>query len=213
MTPCVFLLVCLLAIPSAGAGAAQPAQSAETGQNAAAAAQIQRLIPRAAGMPAAVFEKIARMSRMPRPSDFDDQPLTIVLLFSPPARSEAARKEFRYLDTAGLPKPAKLAQEIAGSRWATRSKIARALLRPYATMIHANRITSVTCKVEGDRATGAVSFRVPELYEGRIPYVARRKGEAWQIVEFRLPGHGFRVLRDAKGKWKREELKPKGGGP
>ena len=212
MTRCVSLLVCLLAIPSSGAGAAETAQPTEAGQNAAAAAQIRKLIPRAAGMPAAVFEKIATMSRMPKPSDFDDQPLTIVLLFSRPVQTEAARKEFRYLDTAGLPKPAALAEEIAGPRWATRSKIARALLQPYATAIHANRITAVACQVEGDRATGTVSFRVPKLYEGNIPYVARRQGDAWQIVEFRLPGHGFRVVRDAKGKWKREELPSKSGG-
>jgi len=213
MTRRTVLMACLLARLAPEAGAAEQAQTAEKGKNAAAE-QIRRLIPRAAGVPMAVFEKIARSPTTPKLSDFDDQALTIALLFEPPVQTKAARKEFRSLrDPAAMAKPAELAQEIAGPRWITGSKIARKLLRPYATMIHADRITGVTCKVEGEQATGTVAFRVPKLYEGKIPYVARRKDGDWRIVEFRLPCHGFRVVRDAEGKWKREELKPTGANP
>ena len=80
----------------------------------------------------------------------------------------------------------------------------------YATFIHADRITRCTCTAKGDAASGTVHFRVSDLYEGDVDYLAKRQKGKWHITEFRLPRYGFRVVRNPKGLWKKQELSPKG---
>ena len=74
-------------------------------------------------------------------------------------------------------------------------------------MIHADRITGCTCEVQGDTATGVVSYKVPKLYQGQIEYVAKRKGDTWEITEFIMPVRKIHVVRSKKGAWELKEGK------
>ena len=188
--------------------AAQQREEADTkkpGGEEAIAKQIRMQIPAVTAISAKTFRVIAQAAAMPKMSAFRNQSVTAVLMFSSPKDAEAAGKHFRSLKR-GLAKPAELAEEIY--RTVGVGKL-RVRVAP-CTLIHAERITDFTCKVSGEIATGSVSFRVPDLYEGKIDYVARRKGTAWQIEEFKLPGYGKNVVRDATGLWKVKELKPQG---
>jgi len=72
------------------------------------------------------------------------------------------------------------------------------------TFIHADRITDCSCKVDGDQATGTVTFKVPKLYQGKVDYMARRTDDKWQIVEFTMPGRDIHVVRGDDGNWKKK---------
>lgn len=176
--------------------------AADTRPEAKPAAQIRKLVPSAAGMSRAAFENLARAAAPPRLEQFENQSLTAFLLHRDFAGKKPERKHLRWTNT-GPANPASLANEIArpAPKWL-------AALAPPATVIHADRITKLTCTVDGDRATGTVWFRVPDLYEGDVDYVARWHGEAWGITEFLLPGYKARLVRNDKGLWRHEPLKP-----
>jgi hypothetical protein len=71
----------------------------------------------------------------------------------------------------------------------------------YYSMIQPDRITDFTCEVDGDRAQGTVSFKVPELYAGTVQFVAERGANEWEIKEFGLPIHEWKFVRTEEGTW------------
>jgi hypothetical protein len=158
--------------------------------------EVKKLIPGAAAMLRADFEKLAKSPTAPKADDVADKSLTLMLLsLRPPEQpTEGQKAEFAFL-TERVPPPSKLAAEIYRGRFS---------LAP-ATFIHANRITEITCEVAGDKATGAVSFKVPELYQGKVSYVAQRKETGWQITEFSMPAHGIQVVRGENGMWQEKK--------
>lgn len=72
------------------------------------------------------------------------------------------------------PKPGDIAREVyrLGMRIGEFT-----LLNGPVTFTHADRITDFTCDVEGDVAKGTVSFKVPDLYQDKVDYVAKRKDD------------------------------------
>ena len=68
-------------------------------------------------------------------------------------------------------------------------------------MIHADRITRFTCKVDGDKATGVADFEVPTLYQGRVHYAAECVDNNWQITDLEMPGRDIHIVRGDDGKW------------
>jgi hypothetical protein len=151
--------------------------------------EIRKLIPAAAAMSLKDFDKLATSATTPKPSDLQQKTLTLMLLTVKAATTdEKALEEFRYLN--GVPKPSQLAKEI--TRFVYGRGRFRIALGP-VTMIHADRITDCTCNVEGDKATGRVSFRVPNLFEGKVNYVARRREGKWRIEEFFMPAHQIHI--------------------
>ncbi|NQU20737.1 MAG: hypothetical protein HQ567_05590 [Candidatus Nealsonbacteria bacterium] len=184
--------------------AADPDPAAEDAKpELTVAQQIQRQIPAASAVSRKDFERLASMPAVPKPSEFSDQSLTLVLMFSGPYPKQGKR-HFRSLPE-GVAKPYELAAEMHRTTGIGRLRIP---LGP-CTLIHADRITDLTCKVDGDTAKGTVSFRVPKLYEGKVDYEAHRRGEVWRIETFLLPGYGQKVVRGEKGPWKVVELEPK----
>jgi hypothetical protein len=118
-----------------------------------------------------------------------------------PALANDQRKEqFQFL-TSRIPKPARIAQEIYRG---TRQPDGTIAPQGSVTFLHADRITGCSCKVDGDTATGTVAFEVPELYRGKVDYVAVRKDDSWQIREFIMSAYGIHLVRDAEGKWKKK---------
>lgn len=72
-----------------------------------------------------------------------------------------------------------------------------------ATLIHADRITDVTCECTGRFARGTFSFAVPDGYAGKVRYTAKKNG-AWKIVRFDMPEHGIHISRrSGDADWKK----------
>ena len=72
------------------------------------------------------------------------------------------------------------------------------------TFLHADRLTDVRAEVNGDKAVGTVSFKAPDLYEGRVEYTATRADNKWKIIEWRMPGYKIHLVRDSSDRWVRK---------
>ncbi len=152
---------------------------------------IRALVPAAAGIQNAAMYSVAASATAPTPTSFESKTLTTMLFtyeIDPTDLHEAQAEEFRFLSPK--PKPAVLAAESG-----------RTQQLGYFSMIQPDRITDFTCKVDGDRAKGVVSFGVPELYMGKVHYIAERAADRWEIKEFDLPAHGWRFVRIEEGTW------------
>lgn len=77
----------------------------------------------------------------------------------------------------------------------------RVLLAPI-TFIHEDRITKFECDIEGETATGAVEFKVPDVYRGRAEFKAKKDYDGrWLIHEFRLPAGSIHIEQAESGFW------------
>ena len=161
---------------------------------------IRQVIPADAAMMRTDFMKLATDQSGPDASGVKDKSLTLMLLDLRIKDDEESNEEFRFL-TDGSPKPSMLASELLRER---RTGERRILLEP-VTFIHADRITDFTCEVNGDKAAGTVSFKVPELYEGKVKYVAQKLGGQWFISEFFMPAYGIHLVRGGDGLWKQKD--------
>ena len=161
------------------------------------ASDIKHVIPSDSAMMHADFERIASGQSIPSSSKFQDKSLTLMLLALKVKDDQKAKAEFRFL-TDGYPKPSALASELFHERRTGKRGI---LLRP-VTFIQSDRITDFTCDVKADKATGTVSFNVPNLYQGKVKYVARKLDTNWFITEFIMPAHGIHLIRSDDGLWK-----------
>ena len=164
------------------------------------AKQIRQLIPAAAAMSKADMEKLAT-SEAPSYDDIEDKSFTLQVLAMKlnKDRSDEQVEEFQMLTET--PKPSDLAAEMYRVRRIGQLKIP---LGP-VTAIHPERITDFTCDVKEDTARGTVSFKVPELYQGKVSYVARKKGDKWRVEEFLLPAHKIHIARGDDGRWREQE--------
>jgi hypothetical protein len=158
--------------------------------------EIKKLIPAATAMKKADFQELATSERAPSADQIEDKSLTLMLLaLRPPAEvTEEHNAEFSYVGE-GFPQPSKIAAEVAGGRFS---------IAP-ATFIHAKRITDITCEVTGDEATGVISYKVPDLYQGKVHYVAQRKEGAWAITELSMPAHKIFIVRGENGLWQEKK--------
>jgi hypothetical protein len=168
-----------------------------TDADSEAAKQIRGLIPAAAGMPFADFEKLATATETPKVSDIKNHSLTMVILMMPVENEgkgyEERLAEFRFTDVT--PSPSKIAEHFSIRRKAG-----------YASAIQAGDIQKLTCKVDGKTATGTVAFKADGLYEGVVGYKATQSDGKWHIAEFQFPVRGFKIVRQADGTWERESL-------
>lgn len=165
------------------------------------AKEIRKLIPSESAMMRADFESFFT-SNVPKASDVADKSLTLMLfafMKVEEGQTPKQRDQFRYLLAGGSPpKPSDLAREVCRER---RTGTRRIVLAP-VTFIHEDRITECVCEVEGNVASGTVAFKVPQLYQGKVDYVARRIEGKWFITEFIMPAHGVHVVRSDDGRWK-----------
>jgi hypothetical protein len=166
---------------TAGTGNAPPALTVE---------EAKGLLPEAAGMSRAEAEALYKT---PTATDKPNKSLTLLILaLRPPtgASAEAAVKEFRFLEE-GIPNPSKLAFAMEGSQ-----------KKGYFSVIRPEYITDCTCKTDGSKATGTVSFKAKDVYEGKIEYSAQYADGKWRVVEFRLPAYGIATTLNKDGVWK-----------
>lgn len=181
-------LTLAIAIGAFVAGSSSAADDGFTAEKA------RELIPDAAGMPA---EELQKLSSDPvigkfKPSKGDS--LTWwVLTYSPGPDSPKNPTSFRFLgETVN---PAAFASALTGPKGKDGKP------RKYASVIHPEYITDCTVKVDGETATGVVTFKAEKVYEGKVEYSARRKKGEWRIVEFRLPDYKVTLARGDDDKW------------
>ena len=170
-----------------------PNQFALASEEDADVEQIKKLIPAAAAMSRKDFIAMATGSESPSEPKFEDKSLTLMFytLRIVDEEDKKAKEEFQFLDDT--PHPSELAEETLRNR-----------LFGLATVIHADRITDITCEVGGDKAKGTVSFKVPDLYQGKVEYVAVKSDGKWKIVAFSMPARKIHIVRDESGNWKKK---------
>jgi len=186
-----------------------PAESKPADADVAAA--IKALIPEASAMAREDFEKLARSPTGPRGSDLKDKSLTLMLFALRPKDGADAKEQFQF-QGEGVAKASDIAREI----YRMGLRIGKVqLLKGPVTFIHADRITDFTCDVKGDAARGTVSFKVPDLYQGKVGYLARRKDGQWRIEEFIVPAYDIHVRRSEEGTWEKAagQGRPGAAGP
>jgi hypothetical protein len=116
-----------------------------------------------------------------------------ILSYAPGSDTPKNPTSFKFADE--FPNPAKLAAAISGP------KNMLGKYRSTATVIQPEYITDCTCKVDGNTATGTVTFKAPKVYEGKAEYTARKKDGTWRIEEFQLPDLKITISLGADGKW------------
>lgn len=155
---------------------------------------IKSLLPEAAGIP---NHELLQLASNPKGPDLDDvtgRPLSIMLLLADPSQApeatrEQAADEFRYL-TELKPKPADIVRAASLHQE-----------RGYATFLQPEYIKNVTVNVTQNSANGIVTFEAPDLFAGKVHYVARKKNGKWRIEEFHMPAYAARIHRDDQGVW------------
>jgi hypothetical protein len=159
------------------------------------AEKAKALIPEAAGSPSADFQKIAEAATgVPDYRPSNGESLTWWLLTYAPGPNAPVPTSVKFLGK-GPVDPAALARAIMGP------KDKDGKFRKYASIIQPEYITECTCKVDGDTATGTVTFKADKVYEGKVEYTARKKDGKWRIEEFRVPDVKFTTTLGADGKW------------
>jgi hypothetical protein len=159
----------------------------------------QELLPSAASMSSADFEKLASAQTVPRFDSIKSKTLTFVLLTLNPqtasAENEAVLEDFNFPTGNALPQPSEIAEVIYKSK-----------AKGYATFLQPDLITHCTCQSDGDTASGFVTFSAPDLYAGKVQFIARRNEGKWQIEEFHLTNYGIKTVLGNDGKWQQSPL-------
>ncbi len=157
------------------------------------AEKAKELIPEAAGMPLAELQKLGLDPSIDKHKPSQGDSLTWWAVTYMPDPNITAPTSFRFLGE--FVNPSKFANALTGP------KNRDGKHRQYASLIHPEYITDCTAKVDGDTATGTVTFGVKDTYEGKAEYTARKKDGGWRIEEFRLPDHKLTVALGVGGKW------------
>jgi hypothetical protein len=158
---------------------------------------ILRQVPPTTGIRFSEYLAFIQASTPFQPHQFTEQSLSVALLCTWKYEDDIEvgyserLDEFRYT-CLGSPSPTEIL-EILGASGSM----------GYCSFIQYDNITNVTCNIEGDVATGVISFNVPRLYQGDVLYKAELKEQTvWEIVEFSLPNHHWTFHRDAEGFWR-----------
>jgi len=158
------------------------------------AEQAKALIPEAAGVASAELLKEFEKPQVTDSNWSNGQSLTWWLLTYHPGPNDPAPTSVKLFPDGDI-RPAELVGAIMGP------KDKDGGYRTYASIIHPEYITDCNCKVDGDAATGTVSFKAGKAYEGKVEYTARKKDGKWRIEEFRVPDAKFTTALGADGKW------------
>lgn len=169
------------------------------------AEKAKALIPDAAGMPADDVAKFSLGTEFTPEMFAASRGQTLVwwVLMHAPYDLRKNSTSFKFLDYDTQVNPAMIAELMVYP------KDKEGKHRKIATVIRFEDITNCTCKVDGNTASGVVSFKTEKqygkstvkLYEGNIEYTARKKGDEWRIEEFRLPDYKVTLALGADGKW------------
>lgn len=145
------------------------------------------------------IEKTSTEQALPEPAGPTEEASSAESQLPEPA-NDNRKEQFQFL-TPRIPKPSRIAQEIYRG---TRQPDGTIVPQGPVTFLHADRITDCSCEADGDTAKGTVSFEVSQLYQGKVDYVAKRRGGSWQIQEFIMSAYDIHLVRNAEGKWEKK---------
>lgn len=185
----------VLLVVSVGLGCTRNKPAPSAGADDFTVAKAKELIPEASGSPHDDFANLAFPAPKGVRASNGDSLTWILWTWAPEPKDIPKDPSFR-LPLSEPINPATIAAAVAGPK----DKDGK-YQRKYATFIHPEYITDCTCKVDGDTATGTVTFRAEKLYEGKVDYTARKKDGSWRIEEFRLPDLKIHTVLGADGKW------------
>lgn len=177
--------------------------------------QARALLPAAAGTDPAIIEAARALGAKVTLKDLESaggMPLTLVLL-------AYGRHDTKDFVSPGLGVTMTI-EDAAGAMMPMETRDGKEVRKyAYASLILPEYVREVTCERQAGEARGTLTFACVlagpaknVLYEGRVEWTARRAPSGWRIEEFRLPGHGIRVLL-ADGIWRAEDLAHPGKPP
>ena len=146
---------------------------------------VRALVIRASAMPKKDLDTIIETGAAVRPEYVESAPLTCALLFLPLDEGGPDIQWVQGLATT----PKDLAsgfQEVEDGM---------------VSIVNEKTVTSVTWEEEGAEARGTVTFGIPDVLKATIDFRARKKDDAWHVVEFSCPPISFRTTRGADGRW------------
>lgn len=166
--------------------------------------QVRSLIPEASGMDPAKMARIVQLGAAVTAEDILEGGVhltDLLMATNPESMSErAAREDLRrewWLRDGRATLPRAFAEgagePIAGTTPPLREFVT--LLRP--EFIEDLRITHA----DESNVVGVVTFRRVDDFGGSVQWTARRAGDGWRIVEFRLPVRQFGVRLES-GQWR-----------
>ena len=146
------------------------------------------------GIPAIAWHTFELRPNGPRAEELPLPTVSLVLL-SPPVYmnanpTPAQRETFEYKTND----PDKL-----------RAALRKSETKGYMTLLQPEFITAYECSVnkEQGQTEGTVEFEAEGLYRGKIEFsAAKLTTNGWEIVEFRLPGYQWKLVRVEGYKWK-----------
>jgi hypothetical protein len=156
----------------------------------------KELIPAASGFPVEELQERMTATKPSNQAPSNGESLTWLIL-DRVASLDAPKNSTSFRFLGDKVQPAAFATALAGPK----PKDKNGKYKGYVTVIRAEHITDCTCKVNGETATGTVTFKVDKVYEGKAEYTARKQDGKWRIEEFRLPDLKITTALSDNGKW------------
>jgi hypothetical protein len=169
-----------------GAADAVPSEPSVLTEDAA-----RSLISEAASISNTDWATLVSSPQAPRPGAIANQSLSLVLFLLNAQQLQEhpeTHEDFRYLTSR--PRLTDIIRALSVSEH-----------KGYRSFIQPQYITECTVQREGSTAHGTAAFTAPELYSGRVEYVARFNNGAWSVDEFRLPKFPISLERREDGTW------------
>lgn len=151
---------------------------------------LQQALPEAASMSPAEFERWLKANEPPPLHSFDNQPLSLLLLYADPYALDfggGALHEFsmgRYLDP---------------QQWAAIYQ--ESLPQGFYSALHPRRLIQFDCEVAGQRATGIATYDLGKRVHLALQFTAEMQGDQWIFQQLELPDWGLRTVRQPDGRW------------
>ena len=165
------------------------------------ALHLRNRFPVAIGFDAESFMQLANADAAPA-RDLPDQPVSLLALTG------------NFFDTTGVSPARDRTFVVHSSR---PNDIARpfvdTLLFNSSSLVRVEDVTGVACSVDGDAATGTVTF-ASDIARGELPFHAVRDGATWRFTALELPGWRMTCTLRPNGAWRlRGDLGPYGEEP
>lgn len=149
-------------------------------------AKLRELIPDASGMKEEDFLLITTSRAGPRVELVQDKSLTLLFFTLGTMPDDEKASEFCYSPGFGV---STLVEEARRNS-------------PMPTFLNEDRIEKVDFVQKDDVIRGTIKFSAPGLYRGKANFVANKRAEDWQIIEFSFPKHGIHIVRsDSEKLW------------
>ena len=157
------------------------------------------LVSKAAAMSMKDWKSVGTSQTPPKPSDFANQPLTVLMLSLPILIDNTPEMNQEFGLIGGQGKPVDLGHALYPGI---------GVKNPQSpSMLHPEYITALKADASGDRVEGTVEFTAPKTFRGKVRFSGRKVGGQWWVTEFRLPAHGKKTTLGPDGNWKIADIR------